>query len=104
MSLPFIPLSSPEKSAVVADVQKLFPEWEPDTNATIRNDAGRFDVRVLGDRLIEPATYNEETGEQLTQPVFEGVYRVDIVRPENWECPVQLDTEVNPENRDSHYV
>jgi hypothetical protein len=103
MSLPFIPLSDPKKSAVIADVKKLFPEWN-EQNETIRNDAGRFDVRVLGDRVIQPATYNEETGEQLTEAIFEGVYRVDIVHPENWGCPVEFDTEVNPQNRDSHYV
>ena len=116
-------LASTDHKAVIADVKKLFPDWN-EGRETLRLDsecnilpfeqsedgliqAGespsgyRIDIVTIGDRVTKQAEYDEE-GELISQAEYAGEKRIDIIAPDFYEMP-EFATEVNPSNPDSKY-
>lgn len=117
-----IRLASTDSEAVEADVRSIFPDWNgsrqtlqlredftivpppgEDEPVTEKYISGyRLDIVPIGDRVVTPATYDEE-GNQLTPAVFAGETRIDIITIEGYQEP-ELATQVDPDTPDRKYA
>ena len=114
-----IRLASTNHESVIADVVKLFPDWN-ESRQTLLLDSGynilpfvegvqagespsgyRIDICPIRDRIIEHAEYDEDDN-LIKAPVYAGEKRVDIIAPGGFALP-EFDTQVFPTNPDSRY-
>lgn len=116
-------LASTNAEAVIADVKKLFEDWD-EGRQTLRLDSEcntlpfeetedgliqvgespsgyRIDIVPIGDRVTKQAEYDEE-GELISEAEYAGEKRIDIIYPDFYEMP-EFETQVKPSNPDSNY-
>ena len=118
-----IRLASTNHESVIADVTKLFPDWNESRQTLLldsdynilpfsevdgeqvqqgKSPSGyRIDICPIRDRITEDAE-DDEDGNQTKAPVMAGEKRVDIIAPGGFELP-EFDTQVFPTNPDSRY-
>ena len=108
-----VQLASTNHDAVLVDVRKFVPDYEPNGIERYRLNAdfdfvNRVDpsgyvmtINQLKDRELESATYDEK-GDLLTEPIMAGELRIDVRVPEGYPLP-ELSTRVFPKNPDMEY-
>jgi len=123
MKLTEIRLASTDHDKVIADVKKVFADWNEerqtlqlDNNKNIipftevdgeqiqqgKSPSGyRIDIVPIRDRVLEEAEYDEECN-QTKEAVYAGEKRVDIIAPGFYDMP-DFETEVHPTKPDSKY-
>ena len=116
-------LSSTDHESVIADVKKLFPDWNEGRQTLRLNRDGeilpfdetedgliqagespsgyRIDIVPIGDRVTKQAEYTEE-GELISEAEYAGEKRIDVIAPDFYDMP-EFETQVNPANPDSKY-
>ena len=123
MNLTETRLASTDHESVIADVNKLFPDWN-ERRQTLRLDSEcnilpfeetedgliqvgespsgyRIDIVPIRDRVIKQAEY-DEGGELISQAEYAGEKRIDIIAPNFYDMP-DFETQVKPSNPDSKY-
>ena len=119
--IPAINLASTNHPAVIADVRKLYPQWD-EQNITLQLDENyqpypfsedeegnavqiqtgyRVDIRKIPDRVLEDAEFDDD-GNLTKDAVLAGEYRVDIIPSEPVKLP-EFGTQVFPEIPDMEY-